>query len=300
MDLDHPEELAREHGATEFYRDVEGLVGSENIDAVYITTPHHLHCEHTLAAARRGKHVLCEKPMATTLEDCRRMVDACRDNGVTLAIGYMKRFDAYHRKAKELVDSGALGRITEARAQIVAWTTYPDPNHWRLDPAKSGGGVMVSLGCHAVDLLCYLLGDVADVTAVTGHHTVDPPGAATEDRAIVIMGFENGAYGIVDTSYAIPFRKNTLEIYGTEGSILAERTLGPFVSPTMELHQATGITRFDIPWVDPYAAEFEHFGECIAKGETPLADGWAGLQTTAVILATYESAESGRTVKLRV
>ena len=298
MDLDCPEELARRHGAVEFYDSVEGLVASENVDAVYVATPHHLHCEHVLAAAHRGKHVLCEKPMATSVEDCQRMIDACRDHGVKLAIGYMKRYDVYHRRAKEIVDSGILGTVTEARAQIVAWTAYQDPHHWRLDPERSGGGVMVSLGCHAIDLLCYLLGDVAEVRAVTGCHTVDPPGAATEDRAIVLMEFTNGAYAIMDTSYAIPFRKNYLEVYGTEGSILAERTLGPFLSPAMELHQATGITRLDIPWSDPYAAEFQHFGECIEGDKTPLADGRAGLQTTRVILAVYESAKSGRPIRL--
>ena len=132
-------EVAREFAAAVVYDEQEALLADPDVDAVYICTPVFLHAAQTVAAADAGKHVLVEKPMALTIDECRQMTDACKGNGVKLQIGYMRRFHPYHRKIKEMVDAGVLGRIVRARVQTHLW--YPGtPDAWRLKQETGGGG----------------------------------------------------------------------------------------------------------------------------------------------------------------
>jgi predicted dehydrogenase len=293
-DLNRAKALADKHGAQEYYDSTEGLLSSENVDAVYISTPVYLHRAHTVAAARRGKHVLCEKPMARTVEECQEMIEACRTNGVKLAIGYMVRFRAHHRKAKELINGGVLGRIIEARAQNHLW--YPDiPGAWRQDPELGGGGSLADVGSHCIDLLRFLLGEVVEVTAMMDTIAFSYP---VEDTALVMLRFEGGAQGIVDASFAVPHRQCLLEVYGTRGTLLAFRTLGPFTDPEMRLYSEERVEEIHVPWVNAYTAEFEDFGHCIEEGGEAAVTGQDGLQITRIMAAAYESAGTGATVKL--
>jgi 1,5-anhydro-D-fructose reductase (1,5-anhydro-D-mannitol-forming) len=293
-DLNRAKALAEKHGAQEYYDSVEGLLSSESIDAVHISTPVYLHCEHTVAAARRGKHVLCEKPMARTVEECREMIEACRAKGVKLAIGYMMRFRAHHRKAKELINDGTLGQIAEARAQNHLW--YPDvPGAWRQAPELGGGGSLADVGSHCIDLLRFLLGEVAEVTAMMDTIVFSYP---VEDTALMMLKFEGGAQGIVDASFAVPHRQCLLEVYGTKGTLLALRALGPFTDPEMRLYSEEGVEEIHVPWVNAYTAEFEDFGRCIEEGGEPAVTGQDGLRITRIMAAAYESAKMGATVKV--
>lgn len=293
-DLDRAKVLADKHGAQEYYDSVEGLLSSEKVDAVYIATPVYLHREHTVAAAECGKHVLCEKPMAGTIEECQEMIETCRANGVKLAIGYMMRFRAHHRKAKELINGGTLGQIIEARAQNHLW--YPDvPGAWRQDPELGGGGSLADVGSHCIDLLRFLLGEVVEVMAVTDTIVFSYP---VEDTALTILKFEDGAQGIVDASFALPYRQCPLEVYGTKGALLVLRALGPFTDPDMKLYSEEGGEEIHVPWVNAYTAEFEDFGHCIEAGREPAVTGQDGLRITRIMAAAYESARTGTTVKL--
>jgi len=131
--------------------DVE-LIANAPVDAVYVATPNHLHKNQVLECAAAGKHVLCEKPLAITIEDCEEMVEACAAAGVKLGVDFMMRFHCCHRKIKEMVDAGQLGRLVMGRAELTCW--YPPiPGAFRQDPLLGGGGAFIDMGNHCVENL---------------------------------------------------------------------------------------------------------------------------------------------------
>jgi len=293
-DLERAKRLADKHGAKKYYDNMRELLKDKEIDAVYIATPVYLHCEHTLQAAEQGKHILCEKPMAMTVEECRKMIDACKANGVKLMIGFMMRFHSSHQKIKELLDKEVLGRIIEVRAQLHLW--YPDAvGSWRQDPRLGGGGSLMDVGTHCLDLLRFFVGEPVKIMAMVDTIAFSYP---VEDTATLIVKFENRVQGIVDACFDIPHRENLLELYGTEGTILAFRTIGPFENPEVRLITAEGVKELNIPYVDRYKAEIEHFDECIENNLEPSISGKDGLRNIQLIMAAYESARSGRAVEV--
>jgi predicted dehydrogenase len=289
------DELARAHHIPRIYTTVEGLLADSQINAVYVATPAYLHKQHVILAARAGKHVLVEKPMALTLGDCRQMIAACRRAKVKLQVGYMRRFHPCHAKIKRLLDAGRLGKIVEARIQTHLW--YPPAvGAWRQDPALGGGGAMMDMGSHCLELLEFLFGPIRWVEAVTANVVFDYP---VEDLAIATVGFASGAVGIIDTSFAIPHRQNVLEIYGTEATLLARRTAGPFTDPGLWLLDQRGVRPVPVKaQKDQYQAEFEHFARTILENRQPEVDGPSGLRNLRQLLAIYQSARQQRRVML--
>ena len=164
-DMERARKLAEEHGARSYYDSVDGVLSDTEVDAVHIATPVYLHCKHVIQAAEHGKHVLCEKPMAMNVDECKSMIDACDQNGVHLEICFLLRFHPYYIKQKQMIADGELGEIIEARTSLMKW--YPiEEGLWRRDPTRAGGGVLMDLGPHVIDLLSYLLGDTSKVSAM--------------------------------------------------------------------------------------------------------------------------------------
>ncbi len=312
--MDVNAEIAKEAGdkfSAEVYTEEDALLEDKQVDAVYIATPVYLHPKQAVKAAEKGKHVFCEKPMAMTVEDCGKMIDACRENGVKLGIGFMMRFHAYHRKLRDMLKAGELGRVTLARAQLSCW--YPDmEGAWRQSPELGGGGSLVDMGNHCIDALEYILDSrVAEVSCFAGTLVHKYP---VEDTAVVMMKFANGAVGVVDSCFSIPDNssKNRLEVYGSGGSVLAEGTLGQAPDGVMTAYlegkkeydarqareTAGGGQAINPEPVNTYRAEIEEFSGCILENTTPLISGDDGLWSQKVMLACYESAETGRSVRL--
>jgi len=160
------EEVARQFGMKACATEDE-LLGS-GCDAVYIATPAVFHAEQTERAARAGKHILCEKPLGMTVGEGERMLDMCRLKGVKLGVGFMMRFHAQHREALRLIQEGRLGMPVFGRAQLSCW--YPPiPGAWRQDPTEGGGGSLMDMGGHCIDLLEMLFGPARKVTCFTGN-----------------------------------------------------------------------------------------------------------------------------------
>ena len=208
--------LAEEHGAQAYYDRVEDLLSDRKVDAVHVATPVYLHRDLVVQAAEQGKHVLCEKPMAMNAGECREMIAACSANGVMLQMGLVLRFHPALREVREIACSGELGMIVEARTQLLKWMPRQGDS-WRIKPEMAGGGAIMDIGSHAIDLLCYLLGDVVEVSAFTGHRVF---GWEVEDTGRVMLGFRNGAWGTVSVSFGVPHVESFLEAYGTEGTLL--------------------------------------------------------------------------------
>ena len=223
-----------EFGAKYAFATVEEVLALKEIDAVYIATPVFCHKEQTMKAAKAGKHILLEKPMGLSVAESKEIADFCKAQGVKLGVGLMMRFSAYHQKMKELIAAGTLGDIVSMRGQLTCW--YPEiPNNWRQDKARSGGGALMDMGIHCIDLLQYISGTRAKtVSCFAGNQTF---AYSAEDSAALLMQMDNGATAFVDANFNIPDNaaKCRLEFYGTKGSILAEGTISQVESGKIEL-----------------------------------------------------------------
>ena len=289
-DMDRAQRLAREHGVPFYYDSVDGILSDKAVDAVHIATPVYLHCEHVIRAAEHGKHVLCEKPMAANVNECQRMIDACNQNGVQLEICFLLRFHVGYREIRHRVRSGELGEVIEARIPFLK--QYPiDEGLWRRDPARAGGGVLMDIGSHSIDLLTYLLGDVSKVAAFTNSRTMK---WEIEETATVLMQMASGVHAIVDTSFVVPQSEILLEIHGAKGSIVVAGDQGWKARFVFD----DGMKEELRPSTNLYRAQVEHFSRCIGGEEELIAPGAAGLRNAQIISAAYESARTGRIVAI--
>ncbi|MCX7825579.1 MAG: Gfo/Idh/MocA family oxidoreductase, partial [Verrucomicrobiae bacterium] len=282
-----------------------------DIEAVYIASPPAAHREQAIACAKAGKHVLSEKPLGMTVADAEAMIGACRNAGVWLGVAFMMRFVAQHQAALRIIREGRLGKPVFGRAQLSCW--YPPiPGAWRQDPQTGGGGALMDMGGHCMDLLEMFFGPVRAVSCFIGR-TVH--GYAAEDSAVASLVFQNGALGVVDTFFCVPDEasQNRLELYGSMGSILARNTLGQGAAGEMlacfgreaagyDAQQSRAASSGAVPInpvpVNPYRAEIEEFSQAILEDREPAINADIGLQSQRVLSACYESARSGRVVEL--
>ena len=302
------EEVARQFNARAAST-LDELLASE-IEAVYIATPPAGHREETLTCAAAGKHVLCEKPLGLTVADVEVMVAACAQHSVVLGTALMMRFHAQHQAALALVRQGKLGKLVFGRAQLSCW--YPPiPGAWRQDPRTGGGGSLMDLGGHCIDLLEMFFGPAKTISCLLSR-TVHA--YASEDSAVVAIAFAGGALGVVDNFFCIPDEasKNVLELYGSAGSILARNTIGQEAIGEMVAHVGPGTDGYDAQQaralaegfslapapVNTYRAEIEEFSQAILEGRAPSNDARLGWRSQRVLAACYESARTGRTVAL--
>jgi predicted dehydrogenase len=299
--------VAAQYGA----RAAEGVAEllASDIDAVYVASPAFAHCAQILECAKAGKHVLAEKPLSLDVAEAERVVECCRAAGVKLGTAFMMRFHAQHQAAHALVREGAIGTPVYARAQLSCW--YPPiPGAWRQAPEQGGGGSLMDMGGHCLDLLEMFLGPVERVACVTGRlvHAYQ-----SEDSATVLAKFRSGAAATVDTYFCIPDASslNVLEVYGSKGSILAQGTIGQGKRGIMTAHlseaagydagqaraEGGGIVIDPAP-VNMYRAEIEAFSQALLDGCAPPVPGEDGLRSQRVLAACYESARSGAFVEV--
>jgi 1,5-anhydro-D-fructose reductase (1,5-anhydro-D-mannitol-forming) len=265
-------------GAQAFVELDEFLAWPE-LDAVYIATPNHLHLPLCVAAARAGKHVLCEKPMATTLADAQQMVDACAGHGVVYATAFDQRFHAAHQLLREKIKAGELGDITTVRIHYACWTptdwrpASDDGAHenWRVDPQKAGGGAFIDLAPHGLDLAQMLLDEeLVEVACLLQRRVFDYP---VDDGAVLIGRFASGALLTHNVAYNCPdaFPRRTLEVVGTKAMARLHNTLGQTPGGTFELVSAqTGeVARVELDAkldVSPFQNGVEAYSRCLLEG----------------------------------
>lgn len=283
-----------------------------DLDAVYIATPPQFHSKQVVAAARAGKHVLCEKPIALSLSEVDEIDKACQQNDVLFALAFCMRHHAYHRKARELVQIGSLGRPVMARAQLTCW--YPPiPGAWRQDVRLSGGGALIDMGTHCLDLLEWILGSPIRQVAAFEDQAIHRYATNVEDSSTVLLRFANGAHGIVDNYFNIPdaAAQNTLELHGTAGSILAQGTIGQEPSGRMhsilqsqarnydasQSREPTATHQdYDLPRVGIYGQMVEAFCRCIREKTRPEVNLEDGRHSVKLVQAIYRAAKEGRVV----
>jgi predicted dehydrogenase len=240
---------------------------------VYVATPNASHAALARAAAAAGKHVLCEKPMAPTLAAAEGMVDACRAAGVAYATAFDQRFQARHRRLRGLVAAGALGRVTCVRIHYACWTPpdwTPDGrphDNWRVDPARAGGGAMIDLAPHGLDLAQYLVGErIETVACLTQRRVFDYP---VDDGAVIVARTTGGVLVSHTVAYNRPdaFPRRELEVIGDAGRALAVNTMGQTAGGTLAVMGTDGVAR-DVavpPHEDrsPFLAQVEAFADAV-------------------------------------
>lgn len=302
MDVANIERIAGELGVKGYASEAE-LLADPEVQAVYIASPVSCHLPQIKAAAAAGKHILCEKPLALNLAQTEEAVAICQQAGVALQEGYMMKFHGAHAKIKELIDAGQLGKIVYMRAQLSCW--YPQmPGAWRQNRASGGGGSMIDMATHLFDLMQFFAGPVKGVTALVSRLVQDYD---SEDSSTTLLEFQSGAHGTVDCFFCIPDEasRTRLEVYGSQGAILTEGTIGQGTGGKMEGIFGLGNAAYDATQskdivrkfekirfkaVNPYTAECEYFARCVLTGEKPTLNGAANaVQIAKITEKAYES-----------
>jgi predicted dehydrogenase len=300
---------AQQFGVPKVYATAEEVFADPAIEAVYIATPVAVHAGQVMAAASAGKHVFVEKPIALNVSEAEQAIAACERAGVLLGCGYMMRFHALNVAARDLIARGELGRVVAGRAQLTCW--YPPiPGAWRQDPALGGGGSLMDMGSHCIDLLEFITGSkVASVLALNQCLAQD---YRSEDTSTVLLRLENGAQMIVDSLFNVPdaASRGLLELYGTNGALYGEGTIGQMATGRItamlsdqgeydaQQERAPSTRTFDLEAepVNMYAAEIEQFSQAVLTGGHPAVDGAKALWNLKVVEACYRAGRERREI----
>ncbi|KLU60105.1 glucose--fructose oxidoreductase precursor [Peptococcaceae bacterium CEB3] len=305
--------LANAWGA-DVYDDYREMLRRGDIDVVTICTPSGMHADMAVEASRRKKHVIVEKPMDITLAKADRMIEACRENGVKLAVISQHRFDPSTVYLRQAVAEGRLGTLALGDASVKWFRSqaYYDSGEWRGTWALDGGGALMNQAIHTVDLLQHIMGDVTSIRAnmaTVGHARIE-----VEDVATATVKFRSGALGtIVATTCAYPGLSARLEVHGSEGSaVIDSDKLVYFKTGT----EQRGYEAPEAPGTDgvgnaaaaanpgglnvwAHEQQVRDMIEAIREDREPLVNGEEGRKPLRIILALYHAARTGQTVELR-
>jgi 1,5-anhydro-D-fructose reductase (1,5-anhydro-D-mannitol-forming) len=266
------------------YTDLKALVADPELDAVIIATPDKLHAQQTITAAKAGKHVLTEKPMATDIESATAMVTACREAEVKLGVAYHLRWHAAHRRIFEGLQSNEFGTLRHMRVQYT-WLAS-DANNWRAYTKVGKWWSLAGTGTHCLDLIRWLMvpscGEIESFQSIVSQKVYSGP---HDETAIVTMRFESGATAEFCSSVLIE-APSRLEIYGSSGYAVCEGTLGRHGKGTFSTHKGA---RQYTP-VNPYAAEIQDFADAIRQQRSPEVSGDEGLRNVKLLLEITKKA----------
>jgi 1,5-anhydro-D-fructose reductase (1,5-anhydro-D-mannitol-forming) len=279
------------------YTELGQLLADPAVDAVYISTTNELHKAQTLAAAAAGKHVLCEKPLALTLADAREMVTACKQAGVVMGTNHHLRNAATHRKIRELIQSGAIGKPLFVRVFHAVYLP-PHLQGWRLTTPNAGGGVILDITVHDADTLRFLL-DAEPVEATALSQQAGMASSTLEDGVMAVVRFDNGVLAQLHDAFTVKHAGTGLEIHGTEGSILARNVMTQKPAGEVTLRNASGESQIPIEHDNLYERAVRAFAAAMAGGGAPSASGEDGVRSLATALAVLESSRTGRCTPVR-
>ncbi|MGC8667209.1 MAG: Gfo/Idh/MocA family protein [Chthonomonadales bacterium] len=274
--------VATEFGA-EAHTDWEALIGDGGLDVVDICTPPNLHEAIAVKALRAGAHVLCEKPLARTLQEALRMVEAARECGKLLMPAFCHRFHPPITLARELVENDDLGKVVMFRNRFSGQFTGVEAR-WFSDPEVAGGGALLDTAVHSIDLFRYLVGEV---TQVHGSIATYNPNLRVEDSAIVTLLADTKAMGVVEASWATPGGRNVVEIYGTAGACIVDYDTNRVHYKTAD--RVAWETK-ELEGPDRFQREIWHFADAVRGVQPLLVTGEDGLRANEIIQAVYDQA----------
>lgn len=280
------------------YDDFDRIADNPEVDIVYIILPNGLHAEWTVRAARAGKHVMCEKPMANTVADCETMIGAVRDAGRKLMIAYRAQYEPFNLEAMRLARSGALGRLRLVTSDHGRTLDPSDPaDQWRMDRSLAGGGSLYDIGIYSLQAARYITGEEpVEITAMIDTPADDPRFREVEDLVAFQLRFPSGALAQCSSSYSYADTKR-LQAFGAAGGL--------------RLDPATDYYRHRL-WVarereerelmldegNQFALEMDHLSQAAMANTEPKTPGEEGLRDVRLMQAIYEAAEGGTPVKV--
>jgi predicted dehydrogenase len=304
--------FAQRHGIPRWFTDYRKMFELPDLDIVVLGLPNDLHCEATLAAAAAGKHVVCEKPLCLNLAEADRMIDACRKARVKLMYAEELCFTPKYVRLKHLVDEGALGRI-----HLVKQAEKHDGPHagWFWDVKRSGGGVTMDMGCHAIEFFRWLLGGRGGKAAIRSVYAdmgtyVHGDKTQGDDSATLIFKLDGDVTAIAEESWAKPGgMDDRAEVYGSDGVAYADLLRGNAIHTyskrgygyAVEKAGSTAgwsFTIYEEAWNYGFPQEMAHFVSCVRDDTQPLCTGEDGKAVLEAIFAAYASAAEGRRIEL--
>ncbi|MGD9518752.1 MAG: Gfo/Idh/MocA family protein [Armatimonadota bacterium] len=312
VDQARAQAVGKKYGIAKVSTHEQDIVDDPEVEAVYIATPTYLHHEHVIMAARAGKHVLCEKPLALTVALAEQAAEACADAGVKLGVNFMMRFHSCHQWLRAAIAEGRMGKPVLGKAELTCW--YPPiPGAFRQDPELGGGGALIDMGNHCLDLIEFLFDQrIARVSCFTGNLVQD---YRSEDTAGVLVELDSGALGLINALFNVPdaAAQNMLMLYGSRGGAWTFGTIGQ--DSIGQIHaifegEEKGYDAAQVrsegpseqvitPAVDNiYRAHIDAFCRAVASGQEPPIGPELGIWSQRVITACYESARTGRAIDL--
>ncbi len=289
---DRAKTFAAKHGVGRATTDLSALVGASDIDAVYISTTNDLHRDQAFAAARAGKHLLCEKPLALALVDARAMVAEFRARGLVMGTNHHLRNAATHRAMRDAIKQGRIGKPLFARVFHAVYLP-PQLQGWRIDKPDAGGGVILDITVHDADTLRFVLD--AEPVAVSAMTSLGGMGReGLEDGAMGVMRFSDGVLAQFHDAFTTRYATTGFEAHGEEGSLIGRDCMTQAPKGEVVLRSARGEERLRIQHENLYARSVRLFQEAVAGRGAPAATGEDGVKSLSVALATLEAARSGR------
>lgn len=298
------QEVADTYGA-KAYTNYEDLLQNEDIDVISVCLPNYLHAQVSIDSLNAGKHVLCEKPMATSQEEADNMIKAAEDNGKMLMIGHNQRFVPSHQRAKALLESGELGKVysfrtTFGHAGPESWS-IDGRDSWFFDTEKAFIGALGDLGVHKADLIRYLFGEVSDISALVESSAKE--GTDIDDNAVAVIKMEGGPIGTLTASWSYVASGDNSTVIYTENAIVRLED-----DPTYSLiiqYKTGEVVNYQLQGIQSNEAGgqfstgvIDHFVESILNNTPPLTSGVEGMKSLKVILAALESKAKGQLIKI--
>jgi 1,5-anhydro-D-fructose reductase (1,5-anhydro-D-mannitol-forming) len=287
---------AEKHRIAGAYDSVAALLADPAVQVVYVSTTNELHRDQVLAAAAAGKHVLCEKPLALSLDDAQRMLRACAAAGVVMATNHHLRNAATHRKIRDLVQGGAIGKPLFARVFHAVYL----PLHlqgWRLDKPAAGGGVILDICVHDADTLRFILG-AEPVEAIGLSQSALLAREGLEDGVMAVLRFDNGVLAQLHDAFTTPFAGTGIEIHGDKGSIIGRNVMTQQPVGDVLLRDAGGERVVAVQHESLYARGVASFCAAIRGEGEPAATADDGLRSLAAALAIADACRSGARVRV--
>lgn len=288
------EEFSSRYGI-KAYSGYRQLLSDPQVEAVLIATPHHLHTDIAIEAARAGKHIMLEKPMALTVEDCRNINSEVAAAGTRLMVGQSARFTSAYQKAKEILDLGRLGDVVQVFGVSSTFWMGPDRKSWHLSKA-SGGGYLLTLGIHQLDLLMDLAqSPVRSVRAGLGTHFHNQE---VDDHGILWLNFDNGVEGTLHyTGFVEGVTRVETEIFGTRGHLKFSSREGTFLAKDDHWQSVEG--SLEDHWLDAaLRRQWDELAASVKEGRHPSVNGQTGQKVIEVIEAAFRSAQLDREIRL--
>lgn len=300
--------FAEKHQVPQWYDDIDRLIHESGCDVVDICLPNFLHAQATLQAAAAGKHVIIEKPLAVTLEEADRMIDACKKAGVKLMYAEELCFAPKYERVRQMVNEGAVGKVYMLKQSEKHSGPHSD---WFYDTGLAGGGVLMDMGCHAIAWFRWMLNNTKArsvyaslSTVLHGHRTKG------EDNSVLLIEFENGVTAVAENSWAKHGgMDDKSEVHGTEGVIYADLFMGNASIAYSQNGYGYAMEKAGstVGWTFPifeevfnqgYPHELNHFINCIRQDKEPLVTGADGRAVLEIIYAAYASAAAGKKIEL--